>query len=424
MEEISPLEQSSTDLLQPFGGSRRTFSVTSDASVHELMGTFEDRSLIRAGEDIRLKTCEDEKVTETAFKQCKRCLGGTWAKMKPNQLTVTYVTGGMTNYLYLCSLPDDVITLENEPRKVLMRIYGEIVDLKQRFYESIIFTVLSERNIGPKTYGVFYSGRIEEFYPYRTLVTQELKNPAIQKTIGERVAEFHCMKIPLNQEAQFIWENIEKFLSMILTVEFEDAEKQERLEAILQSFNFETEYIWMKSMLMNVKSPIVFCHNDVHEGNLIYVNDEIDPDDFDIRLIDFDYSSYNYRGFDIGNHFSEHLHEYSEDFPDGVICTQENYPTREEQENFARSYLDTIQRMRVKVLTGEKDPLKYNCDYDAGSVDELLNEANRLALAANFYWAVWSIIQEKVSKISMNYLKHTEDRIVTYRLLKDKYCSK
>ena len=71
----------------------------------------------------------------------------------------------MTNYLYLCSLPDDAITLENEPRKVLMRIYGEIVDLKQRFYESIIFTVLSERNIGPKTYGVFYSGRIEEFYP-------------------------------------------------------------------------------------------------------------------------------------------------------------------------------------------------------------------------------------------------------------------
>jgi len=28
----------------------------------------------------------------------------------------------------------------------------------------------------------------------------------------------------------------------------------------------------------------------------------------------------------------------------------------------------------------------------------------RFALAANFYWAVWSIIQERVSKISMNYL--------------------
>jgi len=71
----------------------------------------------------------------------------------------------MTNYLYLCSLPDYLILEENEPRNVLMRIYGEIVDLKQRFYESIIFTVLSERDIGPKTYGIFYSGRIEEYYP-------------------------------------------------------------------------------------------------------------------------------------------------------------------------------------------------------------------------------------------------------------------
>lgn len=47
------------------------------------------------------------------------------------------------------------------------------------------------------------------------------------------------------------------------------------------------------------------------------------------------------------------------------------------QENFARSYLDTIQSMREKVLTGEKDPLKYHCDYDAGTVDKLLDEANR-----------------------------------------------
>jgi len=37
------------------------------------------------------------------------------------------------------------------------------------------------------------------------------------------------------------------------------------------------------------------------------------------------------RGFDIGNHFSEHIHEYSEEFENGVIATQENYPTHEQQ---------------------------------------------------------------------------------------------
>ena len=60
-----------------------------------------------------------------------------------------------------------MILQEHEHRHVLMRIYGDIIDLKQRFYECIIFTVLSERNIGPKIYGVFYSGRIEEFIDVR-----------------------------------------------------------------------------------------------------------------------------------------------------------------------------------------------------------------------------------------------------------------
>jgi len=42
------------------------------------------------------------------------------------------------------------------------------------------------------------------------LVTDELKVPKIQKLIGTRVAEFHTMKLPLNREAQFVWENTEK----------------------------------------------------------------------------------------------------------------------------------------------------------------------------------------------------------------------
>ena len=74
-------------------------------------------------------------------------------------------SGGLTNYLYLCSLPKDLPLLRNEPRRVLIRVYGDIVDQKQRFYEGVIFTLLSERGYGPKNYGVFYSGRIEEYIP-------------------------------------------------------------------------------------------------------------------------------------------------------------------------------------------------------------------------------------------------------------------
>ena len=73
--------------------------------------------------------------------------------------------GGLTNYLYLCSLPDNVATAKDEERKVLIRIYGEILDNKAKFYEGVIFTLLSERGFGPHLFGVFSSGRIEQYIP-------------------------------------------------------------------------------------------------------------------------------------------------------------------------------------------------------------------------------------------------------------------
>ena len=97
IQEFAVMEPSLLELPQAgasinSNNSRRTFSVTSDASVQELMGAREDRSLVRAGEEIRLTKCEDETVTDNAYKYCKRCLSGTWAKITPDQLTVTYVT--------------------------------------------------------------------------------------------------------------------------------------------------------------------------------------------------------------------------------------------------------------------------------------------------------------------------------------------
>ena len=82
-----------------------------------------------------------------------------------NFKTFLNFSGGLTNYLYVCEVTGDVLFQPHEPKKVLLRIYGDIVDQKQRFYEGVVFTLLSERGIGPKTFGVFNSGRIEEFIP-------------------------------------------------------------------------------------------------------------------------------------------------------------------------------------------------------------------------------------------------------------------
>lgn len=70
--------------------------------------------------------------------------------------------------LYYCALPPTTKPKNGEPAEVLVRFYGQILGeraLELLLTESVIVTLLSERNLGPKLYGVFPGGRLEEFYP-------------------------------------------------------------------------------------------------------------------------------------------------------------------------------------------------------------------------------------------------------------------
>lgn len=76
-------------------------------------------------------------------------------------------SGGLSNLLYYCSLPETHTPLYGEPSQVLMRMYGQIHSEggESTVTESVICTLLSERNLGPKLYGVFPGGRLEEYIP-------------------------------------------------------------------------------------------------------------------------------------------------------------------------------------------------------------------------------------------------------------------
>ena len=66
-------------------------------------------------------------------------------------------SGGLTNVLFLCSLPSTHTSLNGEPSQVLMRMYGQIHSTNEhdssvtKITESVIFMMLSERNLGECT---------------------------------------------------------------------------------------------------------------------------------------------------------------------------------------------------------------------------------------------------------------------------------
>lgn len=93
-------------------------------------------------------------------------------------------SGGLSNFLYYVSLPNTKDISENpisskrtrkesyhnvcEPTKVLLRIYGQSHGenaLENMLTESVVFALLSERQLGPKLHGIFPGGRIEQYIP-------------------------------------------------------------------------------------------------------------------------------------------------------------------------------------------------------------------------------------------------------------------
>ncbi|KAG7454040.1 hypothetical protein JOB18_019270 [Solea senegalensis] len=113
-----------------------------------------------------------------------------------------------------------------------------------------------------------------------------------------------------------------------------------------------------------------------------------------LMLIDFEYSSYNYRGFDVGNHFCEWMYDYNcDEFPYFRVNT-EAFPAKTQQLHFIEHYLREFDGDFEELSEEEQTKLK----------QEMYLEVNRFSLASHFFWGLWSIVQAQLSTIQFGYL--------------------
>lgn len=113
-----------------------------------------------------------------AYQWCREYLGGAWRRVRPDELRVCPVSGGLSNLLFRCSLPDHLPSVGEEPREVLLRLYGAILQgVESLVLESVMFAILAERSLGPHLYGVFPEGRLEQYLPVRAQPTPSFSTP-------------------------------------------------------------------------------------------------------------------------------------------------------------------------------------------------------------------------------------------------------
>ena len=92
-----------------------------------------------------------------------------------------------------------------------------------------------------------------------------------------------------------------------------------------------------------MNSPVVFSHNDLQGGNILcrHISQKDEENETKsnnsraweerLTVIDFEFCSYNFRAFDIANHWTEWMYDYGLDESPYYTKNLEKYPNKEDQ---------------------------------------------------------------------------------------------
>uniref|UniRef100_A0A2L2Y177 Choline kinase alpha n=1 Tax=Parasteatoda tepidariorum TaxID=114398 RepID=A0A2L2Y177_PARTP len=351
-------------------------------------------------------TFQVKKMRDQAYRICRDYLSGSWKSISSSDMVFRSISGGMSNFLYYCSLPETHTPLVGEPQQVLMRMYGQIHEgIEAKVTESVIFMMLSERKLGPKLYGIFPGGRLEEYIPARAMTCDELKSPEMSATIARKLAKVHTLNVPINKEPTWLFDKMKNWIQFVKhEIRLDDLnEEQKNCAMKLLAVDWEKEFNWLKPVLMRAKSPVLFCHNDLQEGNIL-VPETNSANEDKIVFIDFEYCSYNFRAFDIANHFCEWICDYSSlEYPHFTVKSEE-YPTISQQLNFIRSYLKNFESSCADTEISD----------EVNNEEHVLHEVSIFVLASHFLWTLWAMVNAQNSQIQFGYWEYGKARWDAY----------
>lgn len=451
-----------------------------------------------------LQNASMDEIRASASRLCRDYLTGRWKSIGTEEIVVKRISGGLSNFLYYISLPEDlndksseilcnVQTAVNttkrfrkdsaacgdEPTEVLLRIYGQTHGenaLETMITESVVFALLSERNLGPKLHGLFPGGRIEEYIPARPLRTLELSDFKTSMKIAEKMGAIHSLNIPVSKEPEWLWNTMQRWLknlrSIFENIRPQDREKPEVRE--IQQIDFVKEVEWLRNLVERGIYPVVFCHNDLQEGNILYrepvvrsrresdrslsslteseastsliaerntnascglignqsrkrsipsddtystdldnssdsvISNDCEENEPDLMIIDFEYCAYNYRGFDLANHFVEWTMDYTNpEFP-FFFHNKDQYPTKEQRQDFINVYL----------RKDNEDVENYSPTME--EIESVEEEIRTFTMASHLFWSLWSVVNA-YQNIEFGYWEYAVARIREYLLLKESY---
>jgi len=329
---------------------------------------------------------EDKENLESQIRRIAKDAVREWNEIDVKDIHVKEVSGGMTNVLYRASVPKTDTTKVNY---VLIRIYGNKTDLiidRKRELENV--KRLYVAGYGPKIFGTFENGYVYEYYQGRSVSGEELKTCNWNAKLAAELARWH--KHEIADKNPEVWNTIENWLSLV-PESYQNPAKDAILSRLGGLKKIRQELEEVKEMASQLKSPVVFSHNDLLGGNII-----VNENNGEIKFIDFEYAAPNYQAFDIANHFNEWA---------GFEADYSRYPTKEQQYEFYRSYLKAF---------NEAEPTE-------SELHNLYVQVNKFALVSHFFWGSWALVQGAISQIDFDFVAYAELRFAEYFNKKEEF---
>ncbi|XP_037051721.1 choline/ethanolamine kinase-like isoform X2 [Bradysia coprophila] len=292
-----------------------------------------------------------------------------WKSVVETEVEVSILSGGFSSRLYL--VEDTSTSTSNPIRKFLVRLYGgkmltEDDPLKpegSQVKETVVFYAIGLAGLGPKLYGSFDGGRVEQFIPSHMLREADYEQrPETMLELARKLARFHALDMPISQERHQILDACEFYL------EKRDFEQFRRLAhhtglmdvSTFEDFDVRSEIQWLKKLEKLVSGRIVTISGDLNKNNIL-VRDEPDKFGERVMMIDYELAARDYRGRDIGQVFTTKLLEMN----DGVFSVVSKYPDETWRRTFVTEYLKQTKSLNY-----------FEWDEKLDSVDHVLMEGD------------------------------------------------
>ena len=300
-------------------------------------------------------------------------------------LKIDKLTGGTSNDIYRVEILPDA--------EILFRIYGtgieQFIDRKQELEN---MRLLSEFGLGANVVAEFENGIAYQFITGKSINITDALSEDIYPLIAQKLARFH--QVPVMNKQNALWLRIEKFINLVPDFH-EDIVGNGMFRCkqdLIKEFNF------LKNILEDCDSPLVFCHLDLNLPNIVY-------DGTDVHFIDVEYAGCSHPAFDIANHFVE----FSKPKNIEIVSSEEKkldsmkiIPSREFRLAWIRAYFDAI-----------------TDTYTEAEVDAFYELVQKFVLCSHLMWGAWSLVQASVSKINFDFKESAQQRLREYARMKN-----